>query len=766
MDKFGKAQAAGRLEDNRLLTGAGRYVDDIAPAGALRAYFLRAPVAHGEITELDVSEARDVPGVAGVFTAADLAAGGVTEAMGFSVAKNRDGSRGAAPRRPLLAEGRMRFVGEPVAMVVASSMEAAKDGAEAIALDYDELPVHLALEVGGEAIHPEAPANLAFDWGKGDAAAVEAALGKAAHRLSYRISDNRVICNPMETRAAWAEMGADGRLTFCFGGQGVWDQKAHLARTLGMAPEDIRVLNPDVGGGFGTKAFDYPEYHAIAFAARALGRPVRWMAERGEGMLSDNAGRDLVTDVEMGFDADHRLVAYRVENTCNLGAYNSAHGQFIQSELFAKVYPGVYDIAVGYLGAKGIYTNTTPVDAYRGAGRPEAIYVLERAMDYAARDLGADAWALRRRNFIGADAFPYRSVAGETYDCGDFHRVLARVEEAADRGGFAARRALSEAAGFARGLGLAFYIESILGDPSETAAFEFEADGTLSLFVGTQSGGQAHETVFSRVLAERTGVPVEKINFVQGDSDRIASGGGTGGSRSGTVQATAVLGAVDKLVAAFAAFLEAPLGGAVTWDEEAGVFRAEASNQTPGMLEVAEMARAAGREDLLRHEARITLQARSFPNGAHVAEVEVDRETGVLRVDRYTIADDFGNLMNPVVVTGQVHGGVAQAIGQAVTEQVVYDADGQLLSASFMDYAMPRADDVPMIEFHSVPVPTTMNPLGMKGCGEAGTVGGLAAIANAVSDALDGRAIDMPFTPHRLWSALRDGPQEGGFEAE
>jgi carbon-monoxide dehydrogenase large subunit len=435
-------------------------------------------------------------------------------------------------------------------------------------------------------------------------------------------------------------------------------------------------------------------------------------------------------------------------------------GQGIQTDLFSKVLMGVYDVQDSFLHVEGVFTNTTQVDAYRGAGRPEAIFALERVMDQAARELGVDPWALRRRNFIPAGAFPYTSSTGETYDVGDFNRVLERAEAEADRAGFAARKAESEAQGKLRGMGLCYYIESILGNPSETAKVVFEEDGRVSIYVGTQSNGQGHETVYARFLSDQTGIPMEHITVVQGDSDRIANGGGTGGSRSVTTQNNATLATVGRMVEVFNAYLAEKMGvdaGEISFDDE--TFRAPGSNMTPTFLEAAAMAREDGRTDLLSHEETATLPGRSYPNGAHVAEVEVDPETGKVTLERYTVVDDFGNLINPMLVEGQVHGGAVQGIGQALCEHVVYDEDGQLLTASFMDYAMPRADDVPMFLFETEPVPSTANAMGMKGCGEAGTVGAMAAMGNAVSDALwdhGVRQADMPFTPHRVWTMLND----------
>src|SRR6056297_657507 len=763
MEKFGKSQPVTRVEDQRFLTGQGRYVDDIAPKHALYAHVLRSPVAHGTISDLDVSDAREVEGVHLVLTAQDLARAGVTEGMAFNTVKNRDGSKAAAPRRPILAEGRVRFVGEAVAMVVADSLDAARDAAEAIMLDIYDLSVHMELGPGGEALHEEAPDNRAFDWGLGDEAAVESAITSAAHVVRLPLHDNRIIANPMEPRGCFAEV-SDGRLHVSVNGQGVWGTKRNLARVLNMATEDIRVTTPDVGGGFGTKAMDYPETYLVAHAARALNRPVRWMADRGEGMLSDNAGRGLDHELTLAFNADHKIIAYRVDSRVDLGAYCSTMGQGIQTDLFSKVLMGVYDVQNAFLHVEGFFTNTTQVDAYRGAGRPEAIFALERVMDQAAHELGVDPWVLRQRNFIPADAFPYTSSTGETYDVGDFSRVLRRAEADADRAGFAARKAESAAQGKLRGMGLCYYIESILGNPSETAKVVFEEVGRVSIYVGTQSNGQGHETVYARFLADQTGIPMDKITVVQGDSDRIANGGGTGGSRSVTTQNNATLATVGRMVEVYSAYLAEKLGvdaGDVSFDDE--TFRAPGSNMTPTFLEAAEMAREDGRDDLLTHEETATLPARSYPNGAHVAEVEVDPETGKVTLERYTVVDDFGNLINPMLVEGQIHGGVVQGVGQALCEHVVYDEEGQLLTASFMDYAMPRADDVPMFGFATEPVPSTANAMGMKGCGEAGTVGAMAAMGNAVSDALwdhGVRQADMPFTPHRVWKMLNDAMAE------
>lgn len=765
LEKFGLSQSTRRAEDPRLLTGRGAYVDDTAPEGALHAFVLRAPVAHAEVASLDVTDAEAMEGVAAIFTAATLAELGVDAHLPTAVAKNRDGSRAADPRRPLLAEGRVRFVGEAVAMVVADTLDHARDAAEAIAVEYEDLDVKLDVAPGGPALHEEAPDNVVYDYAKGDEAACEAALAGAARVVRLTVDDNRIICASLEPRGAWAE-AAEGRIHVCVNGQGVWGAKAQLATSLGLEKEAVRVTTPDVGGGFGMKAGTYPETVLVAVAARELGRPVRWMSDRSEAMLSDNGGRDLVCQATLGFDADNRLVAYRMDNVANMGAYNSGYAQHIQSELFSKVMPGTYDVQACFMTSKGIYTNTVQVDAYRGAGRPEAIYVLERAMDFAARELGVDRFELRLKSFIKPGQFPYAQAMGETYDVGDFPRVLRRAMAEGDVAGFEARRARSEARGRLRGLGTCYYIESILGNPSESAEIAFTEDGRVTLYVGTQSNGQGHETVYRQFLATHLGVAPDMIDVVQGDSDRIATGGGTGGSRSVTTQGTANKATAEKVVEKFTPFVAELLdGGEVTFEE--GTFRAPGSNRVMTVLEAAAEARRADRQDLLRTRETTTLPGRSYPNGCHLCEVEIDPETGHLDVVRYTVVDDFGTLMNPMLAEGQVHGGVAQGIGQAVTERVVYDENGQLLTASFMDYGMPRAVGVPMIDFHSEPVPSTANVLGMKGCGEAGTVGAMAAVGNAAFDALwplGLRRVDMPFTPGRVWAMLREA--KGALAAE
>ncbi len=762
MTKFGTSQSVLRREDLRFLTGHGHYLDDTAPVDALACVFFRSPVAHGTITSLDVDAAREAPGVRLVLTAADLE-GHVENKVAFGTVQNADGTSGAKPRRPILAEDRVRYAGEIVAVVIADSTNAGLDALDLIECDFDELPIHVETAPGGETIHPEAPGNVGYDWAHGDAAAVDAAFAGAAHTTRLELIDNRVISNAMEPRGCIAHW--DGaRLHVGFSGQGVWELRDELAKRLKLDRKAVHVTTPDVGGGFGTKAFNYPEYFAVAEAARRLGRPVQWKSTRGEAMLSDVGGRDHVTVAEAAFDSDYRLQALRIDCVSNLGAYNAPNGQYIASDLALKVMPGVYDVQKTRFTVKGVYTNTTPIDAYRGAGRPEAIYVIERLMDWSARQLGQDPIAFRRLSFIPPEAFPYTSAAGETYDVGDFDRVLDRALIEADIAGFPARRAASASRGLLRGLGLCYYIESILGDTREDTRLEFAEDGMVNLHVGTQSNGQGHETVYTQFLTQRGGIPFDRVRIIQGDSDLVRRGGGTGGSRSVTMQGNSINKAADEVIAKFRPLAGDELEVAdadLVWED--GAFRIAGTDRAVTLIDLAETARSRGLTDLLVTESTYNLPARSYPNGAHFAEVEIDPETGATRVVKYSVVDDFGYLVNPMLAEGQVHGGVAQGIGQAVTEHVVYSDDGQLLSGSFMDYAMPRADDVPFMDFATELVPSTANEIGMKGCGEAGTVGALAAVTNAALDALweaGVRQIDMPLTPLRVWTAIRSASAE------
>lgn len=764
MTKFGIGQPVRRVEDQRLITGQGRYSDDINLDGQAHGYVLRSPVAHGRITRIDTSAAKAAPGVLLVVTAAELDA----SIPCLIPIKNRDGSSRADPKHPILCQDEVNYVGDNIAFVVAETRAQAKDAAELIEVDYETLPAVAdtakALQSGAAQVHPEVRGNLAFDWHYGDEAKVAASLAKATRVVRLELINNRVICNAMEPRACVAQYDvAADKLTLHTCTQGGWGHRNVLAANLGMEPEQVRVVTPDVGGGFGMKAFFYPEYSMAAFAARTLQRPVKWAAERGESFLSDTMGRDHVTLAQIGFDADHRIVGLKVDLVANMGAYYYAFAPFIPTGAALKVLPGVYDVKALSYGVKGVFTNTVPVDAYRGAGRPESIYCIERLMDYAADELGVDPVELRRRNFIRPEQMPFTTAAGETYDTGEFERVMDACMKKADWAGIGRRKAEAQARGRLRGIGMCYYIESTMGDPTEHAAVEFKEDGTVEVLVGTQTNGQGHDTAYTQVLHQRLGVPFEKIRIVQGDTDRIKAGGGTGGSRSLTAQGMAINDAADIVVErgkAYAAQLFEAAAADIQF--ESGTFRVAGTDREIGIMELATKARAmapiAGMEGGLDAAATTKLDAWTFPNGCHIAEVEVEPETGMVKVVDYHIVDDFGVVLNPLLVEGQVHGGIVQGIGQALLEGAVYDDSGQLLTGSFMDYGMPRADTMPFFNFSTLEVPCKNNAMGVKGCGEAGSVGAPAAVINALVDALSGsgvRHVDMPATPEKVWRLLQ-----------
>ena len=544
--KFGISQSVNRIEDKRLLKGEGRYVDDICPKDAYFVSFLRSPIAHGKIIEVDVSEALLLKEVVAIYTSKNLE-NKLLNSMSFSVIKNKNGEKAASPIRPILADKKVRFVGEAIAAVVARTKKDSIDAIELINLNIKELSPHMDLKTGGEDIHPEAYMNEAFSWEFGNRKKVNLAFKNALHVVGLDLIDNRVCANPIETRGCFAQMEGQ-RLHFCFSGQGVWNMKKSLARNLGIKKSDIRVTNPDIGGGFGMKSFDYPEYFIVAMAAKELNKSVRWQAERGESLLADNGARDLVTNAEAAFDKNYKLLALRIKSTSNLGAYNSSNGQLIQTELALKVLTGAYDVKNILFEVTGVFTNTSPVDAYRGAGRPEAIYILERLMDYSARVLNINALELRRKNFITPDRLPFKTASGEIYDVGNFSKLLTSAEIKANINSFESRKRESLRNGKLRGIGLCYYIEAILGEHKETTTIEFTENGYFNLYVGTQSNGQGHETVFSQILHQKTGIPFEKINIIQGDSDLIPRGGGTGGSRSVTMQGNSINSTSDILI--------------------------------------------------------------------------------------------------------------------------------------------------------------------------------------------------------------------------
>ena len=762
MAKFGIGQPVRRVEDQRLVTGRGRFTDDVNLPGQVYGFVVRSPHAHARIRRIDTSKAMAAPGVLAVLTAADV--GGASIPC-FVPITNRDGSKAPMPAHPILCRDKVRYVGDKVAFVVAETRAQARDAAELVEVDYEPLEavVDTAAALGARVppVHEECPGNLAFDWHFGDEQAVAAAFAKAARRVRLELVNNRLVCNPMEPRAAVAEWDAGaGKLTVHTCTQGGWAFRDVLAQNLGLPKEKVRVVTPDVGGGFGMKAMFYGEYTLCAFAARKLGRPVKWTSERGEAFLSDSQGRDHVTVAELAFDSDHRILGLKVDVVANMGAYYYFFAPFIPTGAALKVLPGVYDVKCLSYGVKAVFTNTVPVDAYRGAGRPESIYCIERLMDLAAAELGVDRLELRRKNFIRPEQMPFKTAAGEVYDSGDFERVMTAAVARADWQGFPVRRAEAARRGKLRGIGLCYYIESTMGNPVEHATVRFAADGAVEVLVGTQSNGQGHETAYAQVLVDRLGVPFEKVRIVQGDTDAIADGGGTGGSRSLTAEGVAILEASDRVIEkgkiAAAHVFEAAVADIAF---EGGTFRVAGTDRAIGIMELAERVRVmaskpAGLEEGLDASASIELDAWTFPNGCHVAEVEVDPETGVTRIVRYTVVDDFGVVVNPLLVEGQVHGGVVQGIGQALLEHTVYDRSGQLLTGSFMDYCMPRADDLPSFDFSTVEVRCRNNPLGVKGCGEAGSVGSCAAVINALVDALSPlgiRHVDMPALPEKVW---------------
>ncbi|UKJ73045.1 xanthine dehydrogenase family protein molybdopterin-binding subunit [Azospirillum brasilense] len=764
MMKFGIGQPVPRTEDARLLTGGGRYTDDVSLPGQTYAVFVRSPHAHADIRGIDAAEAAAQPGVLGVFTVADLEADGIQPIPCAAALTQRDGSPYVAPPRPALAKGRVRHVGDPVAVVVAETLDAARDAAELVMVDYDDRPAITgtaeALEAGRPQVWDEAPGNLCFDWEQGEEEAVESAIAKAARVVELEIVNNRVVANPMEGRACLAAVEAEtGRLVIYVTSQGVHGLRKQFAQLFGLPEAKFRVVTTDVGGGFGMKLFNYPEYMVCLFAARRLNRPVKWAAERTEGFLSDDHGRDHVSRARLALDGDGRFLGLRVDTVANLGAYLSNYGPFIPTDAGSAMLVGSYTTPAVYVRVKGVFTNTQPVDAYRGAGRPEAAYLLERLIDHAGRVTGLGPAEIRRRNFIPPTAMPYATPMGQTYDTGEFEQNLRDGLELSDHAGLPARKAAAKARGRLRGAGIATYIEACAGGGAEQATVQVNGDGRIVLMIGTQTNGQGHETAYKQIIADRLGVPPEDVEVIQGDTDRVSWGAGTGGSRSvpvgGAALAEGAARVVTKATEVAADLLET---AAVDVEFVEGRFSVVGTDRSVSFKEVAAKAAAQG-PIAFTEVARWTPPANTFPNGCHVAEVEVDPDTGEVEVVGYTVVDDFGTVVNPLLVMGQVHGGVAQGIGQALQERVVFDPDsGQLLSGSFMDYQMPRAVDVPDIRIKLNCVPSTTNALGMKGAGEAGAIGAPPAVINALVDALSDYGIhhiDMPATPLSVWTAIQ-----------
>jgi carbon-monoxide dehydrogenase large subunit len=763
MTKFGLSQSVRRVEDPRLLKGEGQYTDDIALPGQAIGYVLRSPHAHARITGLDTAAAKGMPGVLAVITGADLAAAGLGELPCEIPMKNRDGSDRANAPRLALATDTVRHVGDPVAFVVADTHAQAKDAAEAIMVEYDilESATDLATAERGPPVWPAAPGNVVFDWEVGDKALAETLFQQAAHVARLTVVNNRVVVASMEARAAVAAFDG-GRFTLHTNTQGSWLVRRLLATKVFNIPEaQVRVVTPDVGGGFGMKLFLYAEHVLVCFAARQIGRPVRWASERSEAFLSDTHGRDNITLGELALDKDHRFLALRTRNVANMGAYLSTFAPFIPTGAGTKVLASVYGFQAVHAHVIGMFTNTTPVDAYRGAGRPESNYLVERLIDQAARDLKLDRVEIRRRNMVSPGQMPWKTAMGATYDSGDFAQVLDAAMAKMDWKGFEGRRKASEAKGKRRGIGMAYYLEATGGGPTERAEIRFAEDGGVDVYVGTQSTGQGHETAYVMLTSERLGIPHEKIRIRQGDSDAVPSGGGTGGARSLYSEGQAIFATaatvIDKGKSAAADVLEAAVAD-IEFTPGDGKFSVAGTDRGIGILDLAAEMRAKNLGKLDAAEVA-EIKAHTFPNGCHMAEVEIDPETGTVDIPRYIVVDDVGHALNPLIVRGQVHGGVAQGIGQAVFERTSYDPQsGQLMSGSFMDYALPRAADLPDIEVDLIEIPCDTNPLGVKGAGEAGAVGSPPAVINAIVDALAPVGVthvDMPATPESVWRSIQ-----------
>jgi len=777
-----------RREDVRFLTGNGRYTDDINLRGQLYAHFLRSEVAHGRIAAIDTAAAADMPGVIRIFTAKDFeSVGGIP--CGWQVT-DRHGAPMQEPKHPVLADGKVRHVGDPVALIVAETADQARDAAEAISLDIEELPAAInmkaALKDGAPKVHDDLTSNLCYDWGfvEENREAVNEAFAKAAHVTTLELVNQRLVANPMEPRVAVGDYDPWNDMSTLY----TTSQNPHVIRllmgafVLSIPEHKLRVVAPDVGGGFGSKIFHYAEEAACTFAARALKRPVKWTSSRSEAFLSDAQGRDHVTKIELALDGEHNFTAIRTETYANMGAYLSTFAPSVPTWLHGVLMAGNYRTPLIYVNVKAVFTNTVPVDAYRGAGRPEATFQLERVIDKAARELGVDPVELRVKNFITPDQFPYQTPVAVVYDTGNYHATMEKALEMADRAGFEARAAVSKSRGKLRGFGIAHYIEACGIAPSnlvgqlgaraglyESATVRVNATGSLTVMTGSHSHGQGHETSFAQVVAEMIGIDANLIDIVHGDTATSPMGMGTYGSRSLAVGGSAIVKATNKIIdkakKIAAHLLEASEADIELKDGKFSVAGTDKSVDWTGVTLAAYVPHNYPLESLepgLEETAFYDPSNFTYPAGAYICEVEVDPETGTVDVLAFTAADDFGNIVNPMIVDGQVHGGIAQGIGQALMEACAYDENGQLQSGSFMDYAMPRSDDLPVFAVdHSCATPCTHNPLGVKGCGEAGAIGAPPAVVNAVIDALHRGGhdhvahIDMPLTPARVWAAMQ-----------
>ena len=753
--KFGFGQSVLRKEDDPLLRGVGRYIGDVAPPETLHAVVLRSPHAHAHF-HIDAAKARAMLGVRLVLTGAEI---GDLGPLPCTV--ELPNTAFDVPPYAILARNEVRHVGDAIAFVVADTLERAKDAAETITITWEALPHVMgateALKLGAPLVWPQHRDNVVFDLALGDKIATERVFAGAAKIVSLKLVNQRLVANYLDTRGVVADYdAANERLTLTLSSQGPHAIRDVLLQVLKLPAEKLRVITPDVGGGFGTKLFPYREYALAAVASKQLQRPVAWIADRSDHFLGDMQGRDNVTTARLALDEKHRFLALEVDLVANMGAYLSQFAPLIPT-LGAVLSPGVYDISTCHIRVRGVYTNTVPVDAYRGAGRPEAAYVIERLVDHAAREVGMTPDALRRRNFIKPSAMPYQSATGQNYDSGNFATHLKRAQELADWSGFAKRLRLSKKAGRLRGIGLSTYIEACGNAGSETATLKLESDGSATLLIGSQSTGQGHATAYAQLVAEHLSVPPERVNMVQGDTDRIATGLGTGGSSSIPCGGASLAGAAKKLAQNIKVLAgEALEAGADDLEIVDGTVRVTGTDR---MISFAALAQRPDTGNRLTATDAFTPPQATYPNGTHIAEVEIDPATGETRIVNYVVVDDFGATLNPLLLAGQVHGGTAQGIGQALTEHAVYDPDsGQLMTASLMDYAVPRANEVPAIAFETRNVPCTHNPLGVKGAGEAGAIGSCPAVMNAIVDAL-WRAqrishLDMPATPHRVWSAI------------
>ena len=778
---MGIGASVRRKEDVRFLTGRGTYTDDINRPGQLHAHVLRSPHAHAEIAGIDTATAGSAPGVAAIFTGSDLQLAGLP--CGWLVT-SKNGSPMVEPPRPPLAQEKVRHVGDPVALVVAETHEQAKDAAELIEVDYKTLPAVVASDVairpGSPQLFEVAPGNLCFDWHLGDKAAVDAAFSRAHHVTRLELVNNRLVSNPMEPRAAIGDYDrATGDYTLYTTSQAPHVHRLLIGAFVLQIPEHkLRVIAPDVGGGFGTKGSIYPEQALVLWAAQKLSRPVKWAADRGEIFLTDNQARDHLTKAELALDKDGKFIGLRVATLANLGAYLGAFAPAIPTWCYGPLLAGNYATPAIYVEVKGVFTNTAPVDAYRGAGRPEASYVVERLVDRAAREMKIDPIELRRRNFVPKDAYPYTTPVALTYDSGDYFATLDMVVKAADYAGFEARQQAAAKRGILLGIGVATYIEACAMAPSvmagqlgaragfyESAEVRVHPTGSITVFTGSHSHGQGHETTFAQLVADRLGLAIDKVDVVHGDTGRIPFGMGTYASRSLAVGGTALLKAVDKVVdkgKKIAAHLLETAEEDIEFS--GGKFGVRGTDRSVPFAQVAFTAYVPHNFPIETLEPGLDETAFydptnfTYPAGAYIAEVEIDPDTGAVELARFTGADDFGRIINPMIVEGQVHGALVQGIGQALFENTVYDPEtGQLETGSFMDYCMPRADNFIPFKLETNTTLCAHNPLGAKGCGEAGTIGAPAAIMNAVVDALaplGATNLDMPATSERVWRAI------------